>query len=477
VRGEAPLTPIQRWFFGQQIADHNHWNWDVGVFFEAPPHLDGRYTARSLAHLLTHHDALRMHFVQRREGWRQENAAPGPVPFTEVDLSALPAVRHPALFPTLGAAVHRSLDLSSGPLIRVVQMRRGGGQQQRLLIVPHHIVVDGVSWRILLEDLQTAYISLERGEAVRLPPKTTPFVDWAQGLAEYATTATAAGGAAWWLEAEDRPSPSLPRDRYRGGNTEGSAKMVVEILSQEATHALLQEIHGAYQTRIDDVLRTALVLTFARFIGETGLLLDFESHGREDMLEGVDVSRTVGWFTAMYPVWLEIDDPDQPGECLQAVKEQLRAVPEQVAHHSALTWLGPAEVAEGLQRRCRAEVLFNYLGQMQRGDAANALLTPASEEIGASRDPAGERSHLFEITGWVVAGRLHMGWSYSENVHRRATVEGLAAHFMEELERLIDHCQNPLAGAFTPSDFPEVDFGDDDFQTLMERLGNAEVGS
>ncbi|MGH9901316.1 MAG: condensation domain-containing protein, partial [Pyrinomonadaceae bacterium] len=327
----------------------------------------------------------------------------------------------------------------------------------RLLVVVHHLAVDGVSWRILLEDLQTAYARLERGERPELPAKTTSFKQWAERLNQYARSEELRAGLTYWLDdARARVAP-LPVD-YRngaGGNTEASARTVSVSLDGEETRALLQEVHEAYRTRINDVLLAALAQSFAAWTGSRNLLIDLEGHGREEIGGGLDVSRTVGWFTSVFPVRLDLEGAASPGEALKSVKEQLRRVPDKGIGYGLLRYLGgDPSVAEKLRALPPAEILFNYLGQFDQVWPESSPFGPANESAGPAHGPRNARSHLLEIDAKVIGGRLRIDWSFSENVHRRATVETLARGFRDALRSFISHCLSPEAGGRTPSDFP-----------------------
>ena len=481
VTGPVELTPIERWFFEQEIPHRGHWNWNVAVFFEIHRPLDPRLLEGAVAALLHHHDALRLRFTEDG-GWRQWNApVGGPIPFTRIDLSMLPEIALAAALPAAAAQVHASLDLA-GPLLRALSFDRGFdreiGRSGRLLLAVHHLVMDGVSWRLLLEDFQTAYEQLARGEEPRLPAKTTSFQAWARRLVEHARSAAVESELPYW-ESQMAGIDPLPVNFTHGEDTEGSADTVSCGLEPEETRALLQEVHGAYQTRIDDLLRTALAAAFGRWTGRRALRVDLESHGRDHRdhaFEDVDLARTVGWFTAMYPAFLDPGDGDgsghSPGEALRAVKEQARAVPASGLGFGLLRYLGRPEIQERLRRLPRAEVLFNYLGQLGQ-DEETALFTPAPEAVGPAVDPEGRRSHLLEINAWVAGGRLRMEWTYSRNRHRRSTVERLAGDFLEELRGLIRHCLDPEAGGYTVSDFPDADLSQDDLDLLLTRLSGS----
>jgi amino acid adenylation domain-containing protein/non-ribosomal peptide synthase protein (TIGR01720 family) len=446
VTGPAPLTPIQRWFFDRELPDPGHFNQALLLAAEAP--LDPARLERAVTAVLEHHDALRARFVRDADGWRQEIGAPGaPAPFTRIDLSALPEPRRAPALEEAATLLQASLSLSDGPLLRTALLTAGAGWEDRLLLIAHHLVVDGVSWRVLLEDLEAVYQS---GPAADLPPRTTSFRLWAERLAEAARSASTAAQAEAWPSL-DAP-PRLPVDFDSGPDDSASTRAVDAELAAEETRALLQQVPRAYRTRIDDALLTALAEAFAAWTGDRRLWLDLEGHGREEIFPDLDLSRTVGWFTALYPVLLDLRGAAAPGAALKAVKERLRSVPQRGVPFGLLRSLGEGEAAARLRALPAPGVIFNYLGQLDQ--ATGGLLRPARESSGPARSPRQPRSHLLEITAWVQEGRLRLRWDYSAHRHRRESIERLAGEFLTALRRLIQHCQEAGAGGFTPSDFP-----------------------
>jgi non-ribosomal peptide synthase protein (TIGR01720 family) len=419
--------------------------------------LDPALVERAAGSLVEHHDALRLRCVRTPRGWEQANTAREESRvFGRVDLRGIPGPRQGALVAAAAAAAQAGLDLAAGPILRVVYFERGAGSTDRLLFVVHHLAVDGVSWRILLEDLQGAYEQLARGaRVVDLPEKTTSFKHWAERLTSYTRSLELKSASAYWLSPFWRQARPLPVDRPGGSNTIASARSVSLSLSNAETTVLLQDVPSVYHTQINDVLLTALLLAFRRWTGEETLLVSLEGHGREDLFDDVDLSRTVGWFTSIFPVLLDTQRADHPGEVLKAVKEELRDTPHKGVSYGLLRYLsGDREVLDELRLHPRPEVSFNYLGRFDQTLPAHGVLGPAPESSGPGQSPLGLRSHLLDVAGIVTGGRLHMRWTFSEAVHERATIEAVASGFMEVLRGIIAHCQSAGAGGHTPSDFP-----------------------
>lgn len=423
ITGDVLLTPIQHWFFEQNFPAPAHWN--MSLLLEPNERLDLSLVESTVAHLLEHHDALRLRFVNGRQCYASEEV--------------LRCVRGVDVFVESAVeAIQRELDLSNGPVLQVVlfDLETGG---QRLLIVVHHLAIDGVSWRILLEDFERVYRQLQAGDRITLPPKTTSFQRWAERLDQLAQSPEVLKELKYWktLCGSLRTSAisALTEDSQRRDNTEGSSRTFTVSLSADDTNALLQHVPRIYHTHIDDALLTAL----ARAFPAEALLVELEKHGREELFEDVDLSRTVGWFTSAFPVLLK--SQGTLGDALKATKEQLRRIPHGGIGYGLLRYLCRDEaVAREMSLLPRAEVSFNYLGQLDQMFQASGLFRLARESSGTTRDRDAQRGNLLEINASIIGGCLQAEWTYSTKIHDRATVEKIAHDFRAELQKLIAHC-------------------------------------
>jgi len=474
VTGAVPLTPIQRWFFEQDLADPHHFN--QAALFEVGSELDGSLLGGVLSALLAHHDALRLRFQRGPEGWVQAHGpSEEPPALAEVELGGLSPAQERALVVREAAACQASLDLARGPLVRGLLFRRGPGRPSLLLLVVHHLVVDGVSWRILAEDLQGAYQRLAAGEAIALPAKTTAFRDWAVRLAEHAASPELARELPLWLSlAGGEAEAVLPLDRRAGPNDVASAKTVTRVLGRAQTRALL-EAPARYRAGIDELLLAALVQALAPWTGREALLLDLEGHGREELFPDLDLSRTVGWFTTLFPLLLRCRPGAGAGERVRAVKESLRAVPARGIGFGLLRYGSPDPgVRAALAALPAPRLAFNYLGQFGAKHPGQAAPDPGLS--GPPRSPRALRRHLLEINASVVSGQLHVDWTYSENHHQRATLERLADGFLDALDVLVRATETAQELAYSPSDFPEARISDRELAGLVRKLATGHEG-
>ncbi|AYN38048.1 amino acid adenylation domain-containing protein [Streptomyces dangxiongensis] len=446
VSGEVPLTPIQHWFLTGPRAAHHHFNQSALLELDGAP--DPRALRAALDALLEHHDALRMRFTREADGWRQFNPPPagGHDVLTRHDLTGLSAEDADAAMAKAADELHASFDLARGPQLRAALFTGEPDRPVFLLLVAHHLVVDAVSWRILRDDLETAYQQALQGDRVTLGERGTSFRAWSRGLAAYVADGGLDHELPYWEQAvHAEPAPADPAPAARPG----PAAVVNVELGEEDTEALLRSAPTAYRTRVNDVLLAALALALARWTGHDRIRLDLEGHGREDLLDGVDLSRTVGWFTTVYPVALQVSEPGDLGpdrdwrSLVKSVRRQLRAVPGNGIGFGALRTFGPTEVRERLGGSAHSQVVFNYLGQWDaRPDTADGGLVRAEHgSFGQDHDPRDPGSHLVEVVGAVQHGRLAFTWHHRPGVHDTATVRRVAEEFAEALRHLARHAR------------------------------------
>ncbi|WP_253267541.1 non-ribosomal peptide synthetase, partial [Streptomyces sp. NL15-2K] len=455
VSGPVATTPIREWYFATHPVAPAHFN--MAMECELAPGTRPELLRTAVAAVLARHDALRSVFTRAEDGWS------GRI-LPELDLDAVFTV-HPlaasadaeAHWRELTARAQTGLDLERGPLVRVLAGHTGPQGAVRLLIVAHHLVMDGVSWRILLEDLANAYEQLRTGAPCDLGGKTTSVRQWAERLNRHVEDGGFAEQAAYWREATAGAPTTVPLDTPGGDNTVASQDTVSVTLGAEQTEALLHHVPGVYRTQVNDILLTALARTLRGWTGRERTAVHLEGHGREELFDDIDLTRTVGWFTSMYPVTLRLPEDGDWAATVKSVKEQLRAVPDRGVGYGALHHLSrdPA-VAERMGEPPRPEVSFNYLGQFDGIGGEHGWYRRARLNPGGEHSLAEQRPHVLDVVGGVQDGRMTLSWSYSRGLHRPETVRRLADAMVAELTGFLRHCAEDGAGGCTPSDFPLV---------------------
>ncbi|HXA86026.1 MAG TPA: amino acid adenylation domain-containing protein, partial [Candidatus Dormibacteraeota bacterium] len=471
ISGRVPLTPIQAAFFDRRLARPDHYN--QGVLLRLHEKTESVLLQKAIAEVIRHHDVLRSRYIRTAHGWEQWCEQAVLDVYEHKDLSSLGSSRQQTEIERDADRVQSSLHLATGRVIRAVEYQLGADRGRRLLLVAHHLVIDGVSWRILLEDIESAYDQLGNGKPVQLGPKTTSFRDWAERLQEYSRSEAARHEVSYWTSLPYKEVGTIPQDYDTADeNSAATLEQITVTLDEDATRELLQDIPGVYHTHINDVLLTALAQTCAEWTGNDSVLIELEGHGRENLFEDIDLSRTTGWFTTTYPVVLKVPPGEQwsEGRTIKSIKEQLRQTPNRGFHYSLLRFLsGDQEITRLLNEAPVPEIGFNYLGQFDQLLAPAQLFASATESAGKPIASENRRRHVIEINAIVVQGKLRLSWSYSSKLHRQETIERISGRFISNLRGLIAHCRSEQAGGYTPSDFPLANMNQEE---LDRHVGN-----
>ena len=473
VTGSVPLTPIQHEFFAIPLADRHHFNQSVMLELRRPLPVDLIETA--LQELIAHHDALRLRFVETSpEVWQQTGMPVERRTVVEVvNLKNTPASELVAAIESSAAVAQASLTIDRGELVRAVYFDLGERRPAQLLITIHHLAVDGVSWRILLEDLCLVVEQLSRGGPVQLPPKTTSFAEWSNRLSKFADDSTLRAELSHW--AKSTATRMLLPENSTQQNLVADEATFAASLPAEETSRWLFDSHTAYRTRPHELLIAALAEALTNHLGSDTVCLELEGHGREDLFEDIDLSRTIGWFTAIYPREVKLPASGQAGDVVKSVKEQLRSTPRGGIGFGLLRWLSQdAHVRRQMAAVARGEISFNYLGQFDNLLPTEVPLALCPASAGPDRSPHGKRPHVWEIIAYVQQGRLHLSWRYSTKLHSATAIERLVHDWLAALRRLIDHCLDPDAGGATPSDFPLAALDQSELDQLANLLADSD---
>jgi len=472
VTGVVPLTPIQHWFFEQNFRNPSHFN--MSLLLQVPANLDATTLERFLELLVSNHDAFRLLFKPTKQGFEQwyyddENT----VSLSCFDLSELNDDKKAWIIQEHAERMQSTLQLDESPLMKAGYFTSGPDQASYLLIIAHHLIVDGISWRIITEDLESLYKQELEGRSLQLPPEATSYQLWAEKLQSFAQQLPVTDEIAFWLNHPWATFQNMPVD-YDDKNDitiEASGATVMVTLEEELTHSLLFDISTAYNTRINEVLLTALAGAWRTWTGQDILFLDLEGHGREDIFDQVDLSRTVGWFTNLFPVCLDLQAEVLPERTLLTVKEQLRKIPGNGLSFGLLRYLNNDEgIGQQLSSLPRRQICFNYMGQMEFHSPVSMFKNLWNQPRGRHLNKQESRRYLLEINASVVQGRLQVKWHYSNDIHLPETIENLAGNYIKELKQLISHCLSPAAGGYSPSDFPDIDFSQTELDQLLDDI-------
>ncbi|WP_371640192.1 condensation domain-containing protein [Streptomyces virginiae] len=494
--GPLAPTPIMGWLaeLGGPVDTYNQ-----SLVLRTPPGFGAAAAERTVQALLDTHEMLRLRLPEGIGAAGAEPVVPPAGSVAAADLLELVDARGtgeaelPALTRERMRAARRLLSPREGHMLRAVLLDRGAGQQGRLALVVHHLVVDGVSWRILQDDLRSCWTALAEGREPALEPAATPFAHWADLLRAEATSGRRTTEADRWAAALCEAPQPLAGVRAPGGlDPESPENTLTLTLGPDVTGPLLTTAPGLVNGTVNDVLLTALALAVLGRRGADGqgagdeegaVLVDVEGHGREDVVDGTDLSRTVGWFTTVCPVRLALGRPDLDearaggpavGAALRLVKEELRAVPDKgigfglLRHLNSLT--GPDLAARGIP-----EIGFNYLGRFPMGGDAPWDAAPGHDFALDDADAGLPMAHAVEVNAAAHEGpdglTLSATWTWAGNAIPGSRVHDLAQEWFTMLRAVVTHAARPDAGGLTPSDVSLVQVSQADLDTFESQLG------
>ncbi|WP_235322330.1 non-ribosomal peptide synthetase [Paenibacillus polymyxa] len=466
ITGETALTPIQHWFFESSFADPHHFNQSVMLYRKE--RFDEETVRQVLQKLAEHHDALRMVFRKTEQGFSARNRAIQDGGLFTLDVFDFKDAENTAQAVEAKATdIQAGIDLENGPLVKAGLFRCADGDH--LLLAVHHAVVDGVSWRILMEDFALGYEQAGKSEEIRFSAKTDAYRTWSEQLAAYAQSPEMAKERAYWQAVEQIAVPAVPKDLEADVTTQQDSESLFVRLTPEETELLLKRVHRAYNTEMNDILVTALGITVRKWTGHERVRINLEGHGRESIGTDIDITRTVGWFTTKFPVVLEPETDRDLAYQIKQVKESLRRIPNKGLGYGVCRYLSKSE--DGFVWGAEPEINFNYLGQFD-DDVNQDEIGISSYSSGSPASDRQARSFVLDINGMVLDGTLSLDLSYSRKQYRKETMEAFAQRLEQSLRELITHCAGKENTELTPSDVQFKGLTIAELEQIAQRSGH-----
>ncbi|NOY60221.1 MAG: amino acid adenylation domain-containing protein, partial [Calditrichaeota bacterium] len=469
VSGEMPATPVQAHFLQQKFKHPHHWN--QAVMLEVKESLDPKLVEQVFSKIVEHHDVLRLRVRDAGDNPQLYISEPGNDMFFEFFEISDDAEAQERMMTDVVDKLQCSLSLQDGPILRVAYFRSGEQKFDRLLIIIHHLAIDGISWRILAEDIQLAYSQRAAGREIVLPPKTTSYKYWAEKLADFARHNDMTDEISYWKKHLDGNSRHIPID-FLNGNIESSVEDIGRYLSKDETFTLLHEAPLAYAANVNELLISALAAAYSNWSGSDSLFLQLEGHGREEIIDGVDVSRTVGWFTSLYPARIQIGNQGDPALQVKSVKEQIRSIPNKGIGFGILRYLyQDTKNGSVLESVAEPEIVFNYLGQYDNVFSNTGLFRPVADALGSERSPENHREYLVDISCSIKNGQLDVRIGFSKNIHKETTIRKLLNLYMSAIHRLIHFSREKSQSDYSSVHFESAEIDNEEFENLISELG------
>lgn len=470
VAGEVRLSPIQKWFFEKNNVERYHFN--LSVMLQSSAEINTEILEKALKKLLEHHDVLRM--VYRREEddtIKQINRGSEAETIDIAMFDLRGKSEYKKIILEKADAIQRSVNINDGGiLLKTGLFKTGAGDY--LLLAFHHLVMDTVSLRIIAEDLELSYKQVQRNMAVELPLKTTSFKEWVEELYRYASMGKLLEELSYWKSVEETHTDTLPREKIADDNRNCNTHWLTFKLSKVYTGKLLKEVHKAYNTEINDILLSGLALALNQWAKLETAAIHLEGHGREEIIEEVDINRTVGWFTSLFPVVIEMRNTTDISRVIKHTKEILRAVPNKGIGYGILRYLTPADKKQGVTFKLKPEIGFNYLGRFDNNVRAD-IFNPADISPGNTISPEMEREYTLDVLGFIPDEELEMMIAYNKEEFAEENISILCQAYETSLKTIIDHCVAKEETEATASDYTSSDFDEAELDSIAEELAES----
>lgn len=456
VHGNKKLSPIEFWFFSQKFTNPNYYNQSILLRLEEQT--NPKLLEKAFQKLIDHHDGLRINYDKNKQELFY-NAFRGERDFHLKEIQVKTEANPEINFIRTCEDLKKDFNITNSLLINAAILNHSVSERY-LLITAHHLIIDGVSWRILLDDLYELYQSLVAGKPIRLPLKTASLINCADLLEKAVPLTHFEEERKYWQNVESIEF-TLPSDMETDNWKVAQAKKIRGFLDQKETEFLIKESHKAYKTDLPILLNLALALAINKWTGKKDIIIEQENHGRD--AKSVDVSRTIGWFTNMYPLHLRIEGQDLDQQ-IKLTKERIRSVPEKGANYGVFK-LCDKDIND--IKVVRTEVRLNYLGQFDH-EFDNDIFSYDLRYTGFDSDPENHLTAKLDFNLMVVNGKMQIEITYNEACHQKETMEKIMSYFIFFLRDILAHIEKQAQVHFTPSDFELADLNQQEIDSLFE---------
>jgi amino acid adenylation domain-containing protein/non-ribosomal peptide synthase protein (TIGR01720 family) len=463
IEGEIQLTPIQQWFFSKDMNNKNHFNQSVLLSCRREFNYD--YVKRVFEKLVEHHDALRTVFSKNDNGYVQINKGLREDVFSISTYSGSEGEDTAAAISELSNRYQKELNIEKGNLVKLVINNLK--EKSYLLIIIHHLVIDEVSWHILLEDFTLGYEQLINNQPITFQSKTNSYKSWSEQLFKFAKEGGFNSQHKYWNETIKNIENYNLGGKHISEYPYKSNKDINIRLSVEETSNLINNANGAYNTQVQDLLLTALAVTVKNLKNEKYIVFDLESHGRESIYENTDITRTIGWFTSIYPVAVPVHNANDLKEIIIRVKEALREVPQNGIGYGAYRYI----LKDEKFNQGRPKICFNYLGVINE-TKEDKLFSISSIKRGNEIGMDYVSDYYLEINCQGINNQLELIVSCSELEFNQTAAEEIAKNYKNNLLKIIDHCIKKEETELTPSDLSSKEIDFDLMEEIFEALNN-----
>lgn len=460
LHGLAPLSPIQHWFFTDHKNAPQYWN--QAIRLDNLPKLSEHQVSEVSVYIITQHDALRSRFTQKENEWVQEISTPEQICVLKyIDLSKIETEKHEDKVLKQTQLIQDQFDLAKGSLFKCIYFSNGPTSNDFCILIGHHLLVDIVSWQIIIDDFETAIKEISTGKSITIDTKTNSIKDWTEYLTAYANNVSNKELAYW--QSQITPVPALPFDKANPTIIEEDDIVLMHFSLNELTTKTLVEANQALNTKTEELIITAFIAAIGNWSGHQEIVISLERHGRETTGSQLNVSKTVGWFTSQFPLQFAYQSNRPIDDQIISTKEKIRGIPNGGIGYGCLHYLKNA-----FGDIDNPEIIFNFLGTQTRSQSNNAIKTTwLTKKL---RDSRSERHYKLELNLIIIDNVLSGSLSFGKNVHEVETIHALMDDLKKQIQAICEYCSQAEKGRFTPSDFSDVEISQEDLDSLLDTL-------
>ena len=462
VSGTSEFTPIQKWFFNHKFKNSEHWNQAFKLYKK-----DGfneELLRRVLDKLVEHHDVLRSTFDLTNGKQIYNDLGGNLYKFESFNLTDVD--EYEKIIDNKTDDLQKMLNIENGPLMSVGRFKTVIGDY--LVLIVHHLAVDGVSWRIIFEDLALGYKQAESNEEIKFDEKMYSFMQWSKDIYEYANSDKLLSELDYWRDIEIESKNKLPRTWNHESNKIRDSKTAIISFSNCETENIICNINKIYNTDINEILLTALGISLKKWTNNPNININIEGHGRENIIEDMNLNRLIGWFTSIYPVFISIEDENDILKCIGNVKQSIRSIPNKGVGYGLLRYLRDKNSSKQLGD-VNNEITFNYLGQMEQ-EAIGDVFEVVSDFVENCMSLESERPSLIDFVGIKINGELTFRIIYNAKVFDEEVINNLLVNFKEELLKITSYCDTVNEEEIIKNDFESKDISDEEFNDILDIL-------
>lgn len=459
--GKIPLTPIQEYFFSNHIIHKNHFNQSIVISKEG--FLDEKMVTEMFFKIQNTHDSLKTVY-KNVNGIIQPEILSGDLPLSLLKFDCVGCENTEEYIKEKSNIIQQGIDLGKGPMMKIGLFHLH--KETRILIVIHHLAIDTVSWRILMEDMGMLYEQYMNKEKLEIISEETSYGLWAKKLKDYANSEEFSKQIDYW-----NSKPLIHPIKLDINNSEQSgvldSRSISFSLSKETTHHLKTKVNNAFGTNINDILITGLCLGLNKTFKMQKIAIAMEGHGREDIFKELNLSRTTGWFTSLFPIFIDVEESNDLSDHIKNVKENLHKIPNKGIGYGILNFLTTPEKKDNNSTTVLPEIFFNYLGQFGE-DISNLPFKVSYENMGDLLNYNEKRQFKLGFTGIIIKDRLEISATFSKKEFSDSVINNLIQNFNVSLNNIINFCLNKDDREYSPSDFTYKEISQNELDSLFD---------